>query len=139
MAMARTSFAQDDRRDEGEEGGMPDKTAMACADCMVRCAKGMKHCVGQLVAGKKEYAKCLETCAGCMELCAATAKCCFGPMAATACQACAEACEACAAECQKLDDPKLEAAAKSCRECAEMCRMMAQHKGHRPGQEDARQ
>lgn len=105
-----------------------DKTAMACGECMAQCAKAMKHCVRQLVEGKKEHAKCLELLADCMAMTAATAKCCQGPTAATACAACAKICEQCAAECERLGDAELKATAKACRDCAKMCHMMMKHK-----------
>ena len=108
--------------------GPADKAAAACADCLVECSKCMRHCVTQLAAGKKEYAKCAELCGDCMECCACAAKCCHGPLAHIVCEACAKCCEACAAECEKIaSDEVLKACAKSCRDCAKACHAMMKH------------
>lgn len=103
--------------------GHADLCAKACADCVLECAKHLGHCTEQLVAGKSDYAKCLQLCVGCADICGTCARTCHGPLGRINAEACAKACDECATECEKfLSDEAMKGCAKVCRDCAKACR-----------------
>jgi len=98
--------------------------AKACADCLLECGKAFRHCNERVASGKKEYAKCLDLCAGCGECCCCCADLCSreNPLLHHMCECCAKCCDDCAAECERLRDAALKACIEACRRCAKACR-----------------
>lgn len=124
LATGRSVLADDkDDKSDGSHGGLADKVAYACAECMIECSKGRRHCIK---SGK--MAKCAELCADCAECCECACHCGHGPLAAIVCAACAKACGECATECEKFaDNEVLKKCAKACRDCEKACQTMAKH------------
>jgi len=103
-----------------------EKCLKACQECAATCAETCHHCVEQVAAGKKEYAKALQLMADCEAFCALSASMIarMSPLMAYSCAACADACRDCAKECDRFDSPQMKECAERCRACEKTCRDM---------------
>ena len=103
----------------------------ACTACATQCAAMRHHCIEQLEAGKKEYAKALQLIADCEAFCTLSASMIarLSPLMAYSCGACADACHDCAKECDQFDSAPLKECAERCRACEKTCRDMIRAMG----------
>ena len=103
----------------------------ACKACATECAEMWHHCVEQLAAGKKEYAKALQLITDCEAFCTLSASMIarMSPLMAYSCGACADACRDCAKECDQLGSAPLKECAERCRACEKTCRDMVSAMG----------
>ena len=102
-----------------------------CRECATKCAEMFHHCVEQLAAGKKEYAKALQLIADCEAFCTLSASMMarMSPLMAYSCAACADACRDCAKECDQLGSAPMKECAERCRACEKTCREMVKAMG----------
>ena len=132
--LAATGVAQAQQEkghDHHKKGDVHHKCAEACFDCAQECSEGFDHCLEQLAAGKKAYAKAAHLCRDCADVCATSGKLVGGmsSLMAHTCHACAECCDDCIAECQKLGDPEMKGVIDALKACAASCREMVKSMG----------
>ena len=103
----------------------------SCKDCATNCAEMCHHCVEQLAAGKKEYAKAMQLIADCEAFCTLSASMMarMSPLMAYSCAACADACRDCAKECDQVGSAPMKECAERCRACEKSCRDMVRAMG----------
>ena len=118
-------------QEKSEHHKMSLKSAKNCGDCANACNEGFHHCLQQLVAGKKEYAKAAHLCCDTAEICGTAAALCarMSPLMGICCDACARCCDECITECEKLNDPGMKGVIDNCRKTAKSCRDMVKAMG----------